>query len=155
MLLLTSAAPFCWFAFLSVVSPLQQLWRQAASHPCVVCLVWGKDSIAQFMSIYQNLAPSCPTTDYQNLVDCMGLSVQKRMRWRDLMVVGKAPLQRDEAGRAAHESANVKWVRDLILRIVVISCGLGLIILLASYSQHSRRYNIKLMVLKSQYPPHP
>ncbi len=107
------------------------------------------------MSIYQNLAPSCTTTttDYQNLVDCMGLSVQKRMRWRDLMIVGKAPLQRDEAGRAAYESANVKWVRDLILRIVVISCALGLIILLASYSQHSRRYTIKLMVLKSQYPP--
>jgi hypothetical protein len=69
------------------------------------------------------------------------------------MIVGKAPLQRDEAGRAAYESANVKWVRDLILRIVVISCALGLIILLASYSQHSRRYTIKLMVLKSQYPP--
>jgi hypothetical protein len=138
MLLLTSA-PFCWLLFLSF-SPLQQLWRQAASHPCVVCLVSGKDSIAQFMSIYQNL------------VDCMGLSVQRRMRGRDLMVVCKAPLQHDEAGRPAYESANVKWVRDLILRIVVISCGLGFITLLASYSQHPRRYTIKLMVLKSQYP---
>jgi hypothetical protein len=92
---------------------------------------------------------------YQHLVDCMGLSVQRRMRWRDLMVVGKAPLQHDEAGRAAYESANVKWVRDLILRIVVISCGLGLIILLASYSQHSRRYTIKTYGAQISISTHP